>query len=351
MPIRTRQDLIDHLELALEVELSTVPPYLYAMYSIEDQQSDAAKLIRSVVTEEMLHAVLVANLMLAVGGDPKFAGAEPMPTYPSLLKHHRPALELALGPCTPELIHDVFMVIEQPKLAGAPAEEDVFETLGQFYEAMETAIIRFDQEIDLFADPQPKRQLSNPAFYAPVEFDAEDSGGLMLIDDVESACAVIEIIVHQGEGLTDEKWADPSHQELTHYQKFKRLADGAVPIGPVYPVLTNPKTGMLPAPLRTVSDLFNALYRFSYVTMDELFQDRADKGNLVGRLYQIMSHGMAPVAQYLARQDVGNGRHAGPTFERYDFGADPVGELKDLAERAAHEHPGLTGAAVAIAAM
>lgn len=56
MPIDTVDDLREHLLVAIEVELSTIPPYLYAMYSIEDQSSEAALLIRSVVVEEMLHA-------------------------------------------------------------------------------------------------------------------------------------------------------------------------------------------------------------------------------------------------------------------------------------------------------
>lgn len=40
MPIETTQDLHDHLELAISIELATVPPYLYAMYSIDDLDSE-----------------------------------------------------------------------------------------------------------------------------------------------------------------------------------------------------------------------------------------------------------------------------------------------------------------------
>ena len=42
MPIDTAEELQEHLHLALEIELATIPPYLYAMYSIEDQKSEAA---------------------------------------------------------------------------------------------------------------------------------------------------------------------------------------------------------------------------------------------------------------------------------------------------------------------
>ena len=36
MPITNVAELREHLLLAIEVEVSLIPPYLYAMYSIED---------------------------------------------------------------------------------------------------------------------------------------------------------------------------------------------------------------------------------------------------------------------------------------------------------------------------
>jgi hypothetical protein len=69
MPIETTEDLLDHLEMAISIELATVPPYLFATYSIEDLDSQAALLLRSIVVEEMLHAALATNLLLATGGD------------------------------------------------------------------------------------------------------------------------------------------------------------------------------------------------------------------------------------------------------------------------------------------
>jgi hypothetical protein len=92
------------------------------------------------------------------------------------------------------------MRVEQPEVHGAPAEPDRFESRGQFYHALEIGIDELSERFDLFADPQLDHQLSDPSFYAPVAFDAEDSGGLMLIDGADSAKAAIEVIVHQGEG-------------------------------------------------------------------------------------------------------------------------------------------------------
>ena len=48
------------LQNAIELEHSTIPPYLQALYSIKTGANlEVAKLIRSVVTEEMLHLSLI----------------------------------------------------------------------------------------------------------------------------------------------------------------------------------------------------------------------------------------------------------------------------------------------------
>ncbi len=350
MPITTPKDLRQHLALAIKVELTTVPPYLFAMYSIEDQTSEAARLIKSVVAEEMLHAALVANLLTAVGGRPDFSNPALAPTYPGLLPHHVPPLMVDLAPASPQLCRDVFMVIEQPEAPGAPPEDDMFETLGQFYYALELALEDLSGRFDLFLDIQADRQLADSRFYQPVEFDAEDSGGLMLVKDLESACAAIEVVVHQGEGVADDRYADPSHQELTHYYKFEQIADGVSPLGEIRPVMVNPKTADLPEPLRPVSDLVNALYRYLYVTMDDLYQPLADKGPLVERLYLVMSRLLGPAIRYLMEQEVGGGLVAGPSFEVYPFdvGSPAVDQLKSLAAQVLVNHPGLAPIAPSI---
>jgi rubrerythrin len=343
VPINTVEDLREHIALAAEVELSTIPPYLYALYSIEDQRSEAALLIRSIVAEEMLHVSLATNLLLAVGGEPRFGESSICPSYPGPLPHHIPELIVNLAPCSDDVIRNTLMVIEQPEVHGAPPEEDQFETLGQFYYALELAIERLAKTSDIFADPQRDRQLADPSFYTAVEYDAEDSGGLMLIDDVASADAAIEIIVHQGEGLSDERWADESHQELTHYYKLEQIADGTSPLGDVRPLLTNPYTADLPEDVRPVSDLFNALYRYTILTLDELFAPSNDKGGLVDRLYTLMSAALAPTARYLTELPVGDGYVAGPTFEVYEFSGEPAAELRSMVDALADQHPTLAG--------
>lgn len=348
MPIENRADLQDHIEIAIQVELATIPPYLFAMYSIEDRQSEAALLIRSIVAEEMLHAALTSNLLLAVGGRPSYGSTKLIPTYPGFVPHHQPPLELRLVPCSLDVVRNVFMRIEQPEVHGAPAEPDVFETLGQFYHALENAVEDLAASTDLFADPQPGSQLSDPSFYAPVAFDAEDSGGLALIHDVDTAKEAIEIIVHQGEGLSTERWADPAHQELTHYFKLAQIADGTSPLGPVFPVRASPRTVDYPPSLQGVSWLFNAAYRYLFLVLDELFSPIEDKTAAVRRMYRLMTDVMSPLAYFLVRQPLADGSHGAPTFEVFEFSDDPIVELCERAEAVAGQHAELEGVAEAL---
>lgn len=322
--------------------MSTVPLYLFGLYSIVDQDSECAKLIRSVVTEEMLHVVLVSNLLLAVGSEPRFDLPAILPEYPAPLKHHRPPLTLDLAPVSVEVIRDTYMTIERPEDHGAHPEADEYSTLGQFYHAIELAFHKLSASDPIFERPQLNRQMAEPAFYAPVEYDADDSGGLIGIDDLDSACGAIETMIHQGEGVSLDRWADESHQELTHFHKYKLLVEGAIPLGAVHPCLVNPKRDSLPEQLHDTVDLFNASYRHLLLTMDELFSGTADQPALVGVLYHVMVRLLRPLGRFLAEHSIGDGVTAGPTFELYEFTSpERVEELVELANRCAAAFPEL----------
>jgi len=340
--IATRESLREHLRLAMSVELSTVPPYLYALYSMEHQASDAAALLRSIVAEEMLHLALATNLLLATGGEPDLLSADLRPTYPGLLAHRTPPLMLNLAPATDDQIRTTFMGIEQPDPPGHSPDPDAYDSLGEFYAAIEEAIEAFGP--GLFAHPQADRQLSDPRFYGPVRFNVEASGDLMLIDGVDSARAAIEVIVHQGEGLTDARWADPGHQELTHYAKLAQIADGITPIGAIRPVRVNPRAVEFPASVRPVADLFNAVYGSLFILLDALYRPTPAKGHLVNQLYGLMRRVLGPIGLHLTTLPLGDGFVASPTFEAYPLGPDPAETLAALAGAVAAQHPVLAEA-------
>lgn len=335
MPIDDPESLREHLALALKVEMATIPLYLYAMYSIEDPGSDAAHLLRSVATEEMLHVTLVGNLLIAVGGEPKFQDRSFAPGYPSYMPHHIPPLELRLERCSEDLIRSMFMVIEQPESPGAPAEPDDYETLGQFYLALEEGVRDVAQRFDLFAEPSADRQVSHPSYYFPVKHDALSSGGIAQIDSVETALEALEILIHQGEGVHDEKFADPDHQELTHFYKFKLLADGEAPIGDVRPAIANPVAAKLPPEIRPLAELCDAVYTYIFVLMDRMYRADSDDEVLIGQLYGTMEAILGPLCRYLMTLDIGGGEVAGPPFDFYEFPAGVRAEthLRSLAEQ------------------
>src|SRR5438445_6847693 len=70
--ITSPETLQEHLQWAIELEHSTIPPYLCALYSIEaGHNAEAAEVLSSVMVEEMLHLTLADNLVNAVGGRPR----------------------------------------------------------------------------------------------------------------------------------------------------------------------------------------------------------------------------------------------------------------------------------------
>ena len=78
--------LRDALQTALKLEFSTLPPYLIALWTIDDRNSFAYGSIRNqIAEEEMLHMGLVCNLIVAMGGKPDLTSSDGVPAYPGPL--------------------------------------------------------------------------------------------------------------------------------------------------------------------------------------------------------------------------------------------------------------------------
>jgi hypothetical protein len=202
------------LQTAIELELSTLPPYLTAMWSIVDTSDPVYQLIRSIVLEEMLHFGLACNLLTTIGGTPQIASLETVPKYPGPLPGGvHPGLIVPLVGLTRRLIYEVFMEIEYPESHPIALHGRFIDpTIGAFYTAIRTA---FDAAVN--ADPgviKGGNQLSNPA---PVRvFPIKN------IDDVHRA---IHVIKEQGEGTETSPLA-ASPDELAHYFKFAEIYYG-----------------------------------------------------------------------------------------------------------------------------
>ena len=77
--------LRDALQLAIQLELSTLPPYLIARWTIKEPNTPVERSIRVVTREEMSHLGLACNLLVAIGGTPLIADERVVPRYPTKL--------------------------------------------------------------------------------------------------------------------------------------------------------------------------------------------------------------------------------------------------------------------------
>ena len=345
MAISTVEDLRVHLQWAIQVELTTIPPYLYAMYSIKDSGSEAADIMRNIVIEEMLHVALASNLLVSVGGQPRIYHEDVVPRYPCPVPHHREGLTVNLERCSVEFVRDVCMVIEQPEEVDAIPEDDNFDTIGQFYLSLENCFKKLCEPPDhqVFAENDPRKQLTKG--YIP---EISDTGDLSLVTDLESALSAIQIIVEQGEGIRGSHYDDPSKQELAHYFKFERIADGDAPLGDVWPVVKNPSTAGYSGALRDLSHLFNGCYSYMLAALEETFTitDSAKKHEIFFRgLYSVMTAVMPELAQMMMRQPISEGadENAGPSFEyiQFDSGVSKEAQLEQICRQAQRTNPGL----------
>ena len=118
-----------HLQVAVELEMTTLPPYLCALYSIPDGTNvEAAGLIRSVMMEEMLHIILAANVLNAIGGSPVLAKKVVAPEYPTVLPQSDGAFSISLQPFSRAAIAD-FMRVELPTPAGIQPKAEGYDTI------------------------------------------------------------------------------------------------------------------------------------------------------------------------------------------------------------------------------
>lgn len=228
-----KASLLGALQSAIELEHSTIPPYLYALYSIIPGRNDTvADILDSVVIEEMLHLALVANVINALGGSPILDTPGFIPTYPGPLPGAVDSgLIVGLAPCSVAVITDIFMEIERPEhpldidvLLAPTAEEPV--TIGQFYRRIEATIVELG---DAAFAPGPVNQIGPDLM--------DDS---IVVTNVETACQAINTIVEQGEG-TSTTPLEVIGTEPAHYYRFEQIEKGGL-------LVPNPKAGPNPKP-------------------------------------------------------------------------------------------------------
>ncbi|HLM46161.1 MAG TPA: ferritin-like protein [Myxococcaceae bacterium] len=248
------EELHHYLQKAVELEHSTIPPYLTAMFSLMPGTNDAiARAIREIVIEEMLHMTIAGNILIAIGGRPQINIPGFVPKYPGPLPMSIGGSEFRVGieAFSMELLENTFMKIEEPEhpipiktLALDTVVEPEFATIGEFYKAIQTKLAELGDSI--FVVP-PEQQV--------LQWFSSDR--LFPITHVDSAIRAIDIIVVEGEGTSTRPFQTDG--ELAHYYSFEEIlhrrrivpAPGGgfafggevIPFDPngVYPMVPNPQ--------------------------------------------------------------------------------------------------------------
>ncbi len=343
---------IDHLRqcllTAMKLELSTIPPYLCGLYTIKEGSNvEAAALIRSVVVEEMLHMVLVANILNAITDPKTVKKGEKLFNVKDIIASYPTPLPGDIVPEMPEgeppfMVHllkfsrealNEFTTIERPSNPETPITNH-FDSIGQFYQAIRYGLDRLNRKTPggIFKG-DPARQITPEHYYG-------SGGKIVKVVNYDTAVEAIEEIVGQGEGIDGTIATDQvmfgENIEYAHYFKFQEINYGrmysandtnfhmpirSVPTGreftvswsSVYNMKANPKMEDYkhdPELLQKAID-FNKVYVTLLNNINDAVSGQPDlliKGITV--MYELKYKAIE-----LLNIPLGNGECAGPTFE------------------------------------
>lgn len=326
----TAQSVCGSLQNAIELEHSTIPVYLYALYSLDaDLNATIAEIIESVVVEEMLHMTLAANVLNALGGSPLIDTPGFIPKYP--------------GPLPGGVDHDLtvnlarfsldqlatFLQIEEPedplKKIGGDAPRPGTITIGDFYTSISNACA----------------SLGDGAFAARNQVTPDLMWGSIVVSNVATAQQAIQTIIDQGEGASTSPLEPPpppqegGAPDYAHYYRFREILEGRrlipvpandppwayagdpIALNPagVYNLPTNPALNPYPpgSPQAFANDNFNYTYTSLLSALHALFNGDATPlrfNRALGLMMSLKGQAKA-MAAGIPNPDV----VVGPTFE------------------------------------
>jgi Ferritin-like len=285
-----------------------------------------------VFVEEMLHLALAANLLNAVGGEPVLDAPHLLPGYPRTLPHGDQSFQIELLPFGPRAL-DGFLRLEQPSPPGAEPEGDRYETIGQFYEAIESGFRHL-----CAAHGEDAVFSGNPGRQITASYPYGGSGHIVAVRDLASALQALTEIVEQGEGSAqsdvwdgDQQMFHTDRDEVAHYYRFEELRLGrryqrgdtstSGPTGKAVVVAWDAVRPMRPNPriadsepgskVRAAQQAFNVSYCTLLFLLEQAFTGEPSMlGTATGAMF-----GLKAQAQALMELASGDGSTAGPTFE------------------------------------
>jgi hypothetical protein len=315
-----RATLLARLQTAIELEWSTIPPYMVAVLSMKlTANREAANLIRGVMMEEMLHMALLANVLNAVGGTVHI-GADNIPSYPHRLFKDRD-FPVNLAPFSAENIA-TFMKIEEPRTS-----------VGVFYRS----IVALLEELEAAAPGKlftgdPARQLYEDYYWGA-------GNQIIPVKDLDSAKKALDVVISKGEGAGEHPPFTPDAPlQMAHYYRFAEIhyqrrylpSDDPAkpPTGPalpvnyseVHPIKINPKASDYPpgSKLAKLNDAFNSRYT---MMLRQLAQALTGTPKVLYTAIMTGMHGSTSMALEMMTTPIASdpgGRTGCPTFDWLD---------------------------------
>ncbi len=301
--------LKQHLQTAILLELSTMPPYLTAYWSITGNSEYAEKtkeFIMSVVREEMLHMAMACNILNAVGGSPVLNDLKLLPVYPCVLPGHSKiinAFVVHLDKCCPKSISN-FMQIELPEgLAENKPHTDGWCTIGEFYDEIEMLLQHNLLDDSDFTGGRQTGSSFNPT-----------GGKLYTVNSQADAIKALEEIIDQGEGHSGHLYN--KDRQLTHYSKFSTILDlmrheiwdFEKEVAPLHP---DPHEDYFNEEAEALNKKFNILYS---KLLDSLHASFNSNSPSLTQAVQIMFQLKEPAVQLMNIPCIGREGNCAPTF-------------------------------------
>jgi hypothetical protein len=200
------------LQLAMQLEFSTLPPYLCAEWSIDpaNDPDQVTTTINGIAEQEMFHFALAGNMLAAIGGTPSVGNPDFIPKYPTneLPGGIEQKLPVDLKPLSKDQL-EVFLQIENPEFPPvALVLTQRLTTIGAFYDTIAAGFTTVSPAVVASA-PQVK------------------VGEVFRITSLDDAQAAIGLIKGEGEGtegLPDQP--PPNAAVVAHYYAFKEILRG-----------------------------------------------------------------------------------------------------------------------------
>ena len=341
MTIDTREELINALHEASEIEHGLMIQYLFGALSLKKTMEEGlsaphARMVRawealilSVARDEMGHLGTVCNLLSAIGAPPRFT----RPNFPKVTGYYPFAFDLV--PFSDDALYR-FQVFELPRGAplppppgqlGAPRAARAVAPDPLTYEYVGELYAKIADGFEAIPEPE--------LFIGPKNAQDQTPWSVALdirpVRNRQHARAAIDDIIQDGEGT-------PASRANSHYDRFSRIrlafaetggfeAARAVVWNPMTrehrdadgrgQIIENPTT-------RRIAGLFNGVYAVVLQILLQYFsyggESPSQRAALKAAAGRLMSVAIRPIAEVLTTSPFAaadDPRRAGPPFELY----------------------------------